>query len=166
MDYKSASQRAIAFHYDAQRAIASHYDALVREDNDPARDCGVLREYMDKWDGQPFLDALELSPEADVLEIGVGTGRLALRVLKIGCRSLTGVDISPLSLERAKENLSGHGSFEPVLSDISDFSSARKYDVIYSSLTFLHIEDKETAVLTAASLLKDGGRLVDRKSVV
>jgi ubiquinone/menaquinone biosynthesis C-methylase UbiE len=33
---------------------------------------------MDKWDGQVFIDELRLSSVKTVLEIGVGTGRLAL----------------------------------------------------------------------------------------
>ena len=35
-----------------------------------------------------------------------------------------------------------------------------KFDVIYSSLTFMHIKDKENAIHKIASLLSDGGRLV------
>ena len=34
------------------------------------------------------------------------------------------------------------------------------FDVIYSSLTFMHIPDKQTAVFKAASLLNSGGRFV------
>ena len=60
-------------------SVTDHYDALVRENDDPARDAPHLREYMNRWDGEPFLRALALSSTESVLEIGVGTGRLALR---------------------------------------------------------------------------------------
>ena len=59
--------------------VSIHYDLLLAEGQDPVRDPAPLRAYMDKWDGKPFLDALQLSPEKTVLEIGVGTGRLAVR---------------------------------------------------------------------------------------
>ena len=34
------------------------------------------------------------------------------------------------------------------------------FDVIYSSLTFLHIEKKQTAINKAAALLKDSGKFI------
>ena len=40
--------------------LIRHYDALIDEGNDPVFDPPPLREYMDKWDGQAFIDAMEL----------------------------------------------------------------------------------------------------------
>ena len=60
---------------------------------------------MDKWDGKAFIDKMELDKDKSVLEIGVGTGRLAVRVAPL-CGKFYGVDISPKTIERAKENLS------------------------------------------------------------
>lgn len=59
--------------------IIDHYDTLVQENNDPFRDPPKLKAYMDRWDGQPFIDALALDDSKCVLEIGCGTGRLAAR---------------------------------------------------------------------------------------
>ena len=39
------------------------------------------------------------------MEIGVGTGRIAKNILAEGCQSFTGIDISPRTIKRAKENL-------------------------------------------------------------
>ena len=41
--------------------VITHYDLLIDEDNDPFRDVPVLQEYMSRWDGQNFIDAMELS---------------------------------------------------------------------------------------------------------
>ncbi len=73
--------------------IRSHYDLLIEENNDPFRDPPTLRKYMESWDGQVFLDLMELDPSKTVLEIGVGTGRLAAKTAGC-CRWLTGIDIS------------------------------------------------------------------------
>ena len=40
------------------------------------------------------------------------------------------------------------------------YEFGRKFDVIYSSLTFMHIKDKQAAINKVKSLLNDGGRFV------
>ena len=60
--------------------VIQHYDLLVKENNDPVHDPKPLRDYMDKWDGQVFIDKMKLDKDKSDLEIGVGTGRLAVRV--------------------------------------------------------------------------------------
>lgn len=50
----------------------THYDLLVDENNDSFRDPPVLQKYMESWDGQVFLDLMELDQSKTVLEIGVG----------------------------------------------------------------------------------------------
>ena len=72
--------------------IKTHYDLLIEENNDPFRDPPALRQHMESWDGQVFLDLMELDPSKTVLEIGVGTGRIAGNTAGC-CRHLTGIDI-------------------------------------------------------------------------
>ena len=85
--------------------IIQHYDLLIDENNDPVHDPKPLRDYMDKWDGQAFIDKMNLDKNKSVLEIGVGTGRLAVRVAPL-CGQFYGIDISTKTIDRAKENLS------------------------------------------------------------
>ena len=63
--------------------VISHYDLLIEEHNDPFRDPPALQEYMCKWDGEPFLEALELAKDKSVLEIGVGTGRIRCHLVAL-----------------------------------------------------------------------------------
>ena len=137
----------------------THYDLLIDEGNDPYRDPPALREYMDGWDGQPFLDALSLAPGKTVLEIGIGTGRLAARVAP-QCARLTGIDVSPKTIDRARENLAAHPNMELICGDFLAHAFDRRFDVIYSSLTLMHFEDKGQFLRKAASLLRPGGTLV------
>lgn len=139
--------------------VIRHYDMLIEENNDPVYDPNPLQEYMKKWDGQIFIDELLLTPEKSVLEIGVGTGRLALQVAPF-CKRLTALDISPKTLERAKKNLSKHRNIEFICSGFMEYTFSQKFDVIYLSLVFMHIAEKQAAVWKISRLLTEIGRLV------
>ena len=140
-------------------AVIAHYDRLIDEDNDPVRDPEPLRAYMDKWDGAGFIDRMALDKSKSVLEIGVGTGRLALRVAPL-CGAFCGVDLSPKTVERARENLAGMRNVELICADFQEYAFDRTFDVIYSSLTFMHIADKRRAMQKIADLLNNSGRFV------
>ena len=140
-------------------AVSKHYDLLIEENNDPVRDPEPLREYMDKWDGRQFIDSLQLTKEKSVLEIGVGTGRLAVRTAP-NCREFFGIDVSPKTIKRAKENLNNQTNVTLVYGDFMSYEFGRKFDVIYSSLTFMHIKDKQAAINKVKTLLNISGRFV------
>lgn len=136
-----------------------HYDALIDENNDPVHDPAPLKNYMNKWDGDRFIEDLQLSGDKSVLEIGVGTGRLAVRVAP-NCGNFVGIDISPKTIERARENLAEYKNVELICDDFLTHEFDGSFDVIYSSLTFMHIEKKQAAVNKAAALLNLDGRFV------
>lgn len=140
-------------------AVIAHYDRLIEEENDPVRDPEPLRAYMDKWDGARFIECMALDKSKSVLEIGVGTGRLALRTAPL-CGDFCGIDLSPKTVGRARENLAGLENTELICADFLEYAFGRRFDVIYSSLTFLHIADKRHAIRKAADLLNDSGRFV------
>lgn len=139
--------------------VVRHYDKLIDENNDPVCDPEPLKAYMDKWDGSDFINKLNLNKQSSVLEIGVGTGRLAVRVAPL-CGSFCGIDISPKTINRAKENLKEYDNVSLIYGDFLAYSFACSFDVIYSSLTFMHIKDKQSAIDKAASLLSDVGRFI------
>lgn len=139
--------------------VIKHYDLLIDENNDPVHDPKPLRDYMDKWDGEGFIDRLSLDKSKSVLEIGVGTGRLALRTASL-CSRFSGIDISVKTIARAKENLSAQTNAEFYCGDFLAFEFIETFDVIYSSLTFMHIEDKRKAIKKVATLLNNGGLFV------
>ena len=136
-----------------------HYDKLIDENNDPFRDPPVLKEYMDKWDGQAFIDEMQLNNDKTVLEVGVGTGRLADKVCGF-CKQFTGIDFSPKTIERAKENLKEFMNTALICGDFLTHDFKTRFDVVYSSLTFFHFADKKAAVEKVASLLNDNGRFI------
>ena len=138
--------------------IIFHYDSLIGEGNDPVLDPPELRAYMDTWDGAVFLELLGNYRGKRVLEIGCGTGRLSVRVAPFA-REFVGVDISPRTVEAAKEHLP-YGNTRLVCSDFLHWDGDGGFDIIYSSLTFMHISDKLGAIRKVAALLASGGRFV------
>lgn len=144
------------------RKIAFHYDNLVLEDNDPFRDPPEMKAYMDEWDGPEFIAMLGLTGREKVLEIGCGTGRLAGSIMN-SCKEYVGLDVSSVSIERAKVNLAGvpgKAARSFLCGAFPYYPVKRKFDVIFSALTFLHIEDKAAAMACIASLLLPGGRVI------
>ena len=140
-------------------SVAEHYDRLIAEENDPVHDPEPLRVYMNQWDGETFLRALELNGTQSVLEVGVGTGRLALQVLP-RCKCLTGVDCSPETVRRAQKNLAAFANVQILCADFLEAVLPGNYDRVYSSLTFFHIPEKFTALQKMFDLLTPGGKLV------
>ena len=139
--------------------VIRHYDLLIAENNDPVRDPKPLKDYMDKWDGQVFIDKMKLDKDKSVLEIGVGTGRLAVKTA-ILCKDYCGIDISSKTIYRAKENLANYKNVKLICDDFLSHHFNSLYDVVYSSLTFMHIHEKQNAINKVACLLKNGGRFV------
>ena len=136
--------------------VITHYDLLIDEDNDPFRDPPELQEYMNGWDGEKFVEALELTKNKKVLEIGIGTGRLAVRVAP-HCRKLTGIDISPKTVERAKENLKEYKNISFICDDFNVHEFCETFDIIYSSLTMMHFKQKAQVIAKIDTLLNDNG---------
>ncbi len=140
-------------------SVAKHYDILINEGNDPVHDPEPLKAYMDKWDGQVFIDKMQLSKDKNVLEIGVGTGRLAVRTAPL-CKEFYGIDISPDTIKGAEKNLEQYRNVNLVCDDFMTYDFNTTFDVIYSSLTFMHINDKQGAINKVRELLKNGGLFV------
>ena len=136
-----------------------HYDRLA-ESGHGRNDPPFMQEYMARWDGPLFYGALGNLTGTDVLEVGIGVGRVARQILENGCRHLTGLDISPKTLAAAKEELAGFANVELVLTDIAEFRREASYDLAYSVLTFMHVRDKPKALENIVASLRPGGRVV------
>lgn len=61
---------------------------------------------------------------------------------------------------KAKENLNNCNHARIICGDFLNYEFNEKFDVIYSSLTFMHIKEKQKAFNKACSLLNDNGIFV------
>lgn len=140
-------------------SIAKHYDLLIENGNDPVLDCKELADYMDKWDGEDFINLLNLNYSKTVLEIGCGTGRIAKKIIS-QCKRYVGIDISSKTVNVARKHFEDFENAFFVNEDFLKYKTSQKYDVIYSTLTFMHIEKKEEALINVSNLLKRKGEFI------
>jgi ubiquinone/menaquinone biosynthesis C-methylase UbiE len=116
---------------------------------------------------------LDREQEAHVLEIGCGTGTLAIMLAERGAH-VTAVDASPLMLAEAERKaeeakLTDHLTFEHLdVTELTDHLEAASFDLIVSTLAFSEFspEMRRYALREAASLLKPGGWLLIGDEVV
>ncbi len=106
------------------------------------------------------LKGLGLNNQSNVLEIGCGIGTLTgLLAAKAG--KLLAVDISPESIERAKQRLGKFTNLTLMVSDMSDFTTTQKFDFVVLPDVLEHIPVEQHAGLfkTIAGVLKEEGRV-------
>lgn len=115
---------------------------------------------MNKWDGRKFISELKINSDSSVLEIGLGTGRLALRVLEQGCKNFVGIDISQKTINVASKNLNMFDNCNLIVGDYLKVNFQNPFDISYSSLIFFHIEDKVSAIEKSWELLNPKGRFI------
>ena len=99
---------------------------------------------------------MQLSKDKTVLEIGVGTGRLAVRTAP-HCKEFYGIDISPKTIKGAEKNLEQWENVNLICDDFMTHNFNVSFDVVYSSLTFMHIKDKQGAINKVQQLLNNDG---------
>ena len=148
-------------------STSEHYDLMIDEIDDPTHpvtdpffDEGWMRAWMEQADGPAFWQALGDVRDQVVLEVGVGTGRVGRRLLELGCAQLTGIDVSPKTLERARRNLAAYPNLELLLCNVEEFTREGAFDVAYCVWAFFHIADQRCALANIVASLKPGGRLV------
>jgi ribosomal protein L11 methyltransferase len=91
------------------------------------------------------------------LDIGTGTGILALVALKYGAKDVWGIDIGPLSVQAARDNMKANQSyFQVVKGDIKKYPFKRDFDFVAANLI---TEDLIANARKIISLVKQGGLL-------
>jgi len=127
-----------------------HRDRIVKNHKTPKKFFGSaknrwLQSQPDKeltWGikltGDSFIDKVDI--HGNILEIGPGWGRLLTSIMNKGEKfdSYMGLDISSSNVDYLQKKFR-HPNIEFVYGDAENFKFDRKFDVIFSSLTFKHI---------------------------
>jgi SAM-dependent methyltransferase len=146
---------------------ASHHAEQLRpQPIAPDRDA-LLAELFDldvaeTNDDLPFYEGLARAGNGTVLELGVGTARVALALARAGC-DVYGIDASPAMIARA-ERRGGPGvarRLHLTRADMRDFVIEQQFDLVFAAFgTFHHLltRDDQLACLRAVSRhLRPGG---------
>ncbi len=122
-------------------------------------------DYGDFEDDLPFYQGLARRCERPLLELGAGTGRVALRLARAGFE-VWGIDISEAMLARARFKAARErlDRLHLSLGDMRDFALVQSFDLVYAAFgTFHHLltpEDQLSCLRCAARHLAPGGLFV------
>lgn len=133
--------------------IADWYDGWVGPDGS---------EHHQRLAIPAVLDLLDLQPGEHVLDIGCGQGVLAPYIARQDA-CYTGVEISPRLLSKAKQRHGHHGRFlqgDARHLDRIPALKPRSFDAAVFLLSIQDIDPLDQAIASAASMLRDEGRLV------
>ena len=91
------------------------------------------------------------------LDIGTGTGILALVAIKHGAEDVLGIDIGALSVTAARDNMKANELYFKVQkADIKKYTSAKKYDFVAANLITEDLIEHSHRII---SFVKPGGLL-------
>ncbi|MFQ6007022.1 MAG: class I SAM-dependent methyltransferase [Woeseia sp.] len=134
---------------------ASYYDLLV----------GIITLGREHHFRRRIIEAAELRPGARVLDVGCGTGTLALAAAAcVGAAGrVEGIDPSPEMVARARAKAAAAGlpaTFRLAAIEALPFPD-RSFDAVLSSLMFHHLSDslKQSGLAEIRRVLAPGGRL-------
>jgi SAM-dependent methyltransferase len=114
-----------------------------------------LQKLVDRMEGRlPIDDSLHY------LDIGCGTGELAIALARSGCKSVTGIDLIPRNVSMATRNAERFGVSHAttfVAEDAHRWKAPRRYDVIVSHEALEHIHDPRTFLHRIRQLISPKG---------
>ena len=117
-----------------------------------------LRKLMSRLEGNfPISDTLRY------LDIGCGTGDIAIALAKAGCKKVTGIDFVPRKITQATLNakrLRVDNCVHFLCEDIHDWTPPHRYDVILSHEALEHINSPQALLQMVANLLAPKGIVI------
>lgn len=121
-----------------------------------------ILEYEQKVRSQMVISMLDAKPDELILDVGCGTGRDLIELVKTGCKCI-GIDFSGKMIEESKKELSKNGitAVELETGDATNLRFPdRMFDKVFASEVLEHIPDYNRAISEMARVLKPSGCLV------
>lgn len=116
-----------------------------------------LEKYWDSFEQNKLQPYIREAAGKKVLDAGAGTGRLSMKLAKEGAQ-VTALDISPDMLAQLKRK---NPTIEIVEGDVEAMPfKDESFDMVFSSLTLVHLKKIESFLDECYRVLRDGGRAV------
>jgi ubiquinone/menaquinone biosynthesis C-methylase UbiE len=114
-------------------------------------------KYWDSFEQRNLKQYIESATGKKVLDAGAGTGRISVKLHKVGA-DVTALDISPEMLGILKKK---DGRIKTVEGDLEKMPFADgEFDMVFSSLALVHLKKIEPFLDECYRVLKDNGILV------
>ncbi len=114
-----------------------------------------------------IVEKLENSTSASILEVGVGTGRVALPISeKLQPEMTLGIDISKKMLLKCREKISSKEKFHLLVSDGFNMPFSNKFDLIITSHVLHLVKDYYGFVNSILGVLNPDGFFLDLAAYV
>lgn len=137
---------------------ANHYDLAVRlSDQENTYPFAGYEKIHNR-----IFNTIMQKPEAAVLDLGFGTGRLAFRLYQKGCR-IYGQDFSERMIELASEIMpNAHLYYGDFSEGLAEGLQDRKFDFIVATYSLHHLEDAQKIQFIKILLehLNTGGKIL------
>jgi len=122
-----------------------------------------LTEERNKREAELIAKLLDLKRGEKVLDVACGHGRHSLLLAKMGY-VVTGVDITPLFIEKAKKNAQSAGvDVEFIVGDARELNFVKEFDaafMVFTSFGYYGLEDDFKILKSISKALKDNGRFL------
>jgi len=140
----------------SRASISSFYDEYASQQ----KKVGINLRHLTIFNN---LKKIGLSSDSKVLEIGCGIGTFThFLSTKVNSGKIVAVDISPKSVEIAKNTYAGKKNIEFVVSDMSDFGRTEKFDfvVLPDVLEHIPLEQHHNLFKNIAKLLHNNSSIL------
>jgi SAM-dependent methyltransferase len=115
--------------------------------------------------GRIAADVAAVAPDgARVLEVGCGPGRLSIRLARQHGLDVTGLDLDPAMIQRARANADRRGDGDRrrpsfLVGDVASLAFPdRSFDLVVSTLSMHHWADPRTGLAEIGRVLRPGAR--------
>jgi len=116
------------------------------------------QKYLDSFEKGRLLPLLGEVADKQILDVGAGTGRLAVQLAKAGA-IVTALDVSALMLTRLEPKAPGR--IKLVVGDAASLEFTNEsFDLVVAAFLLVHLKDPRLFFTQAYRVLKDGGRLL------
>ncbi len=126
-----------------------------------AADYDKKEAYLDSFEKDKLLPLLGDLKNKKVLDVGAGTGRLAMRLAKLGA-DVTALDVSGAMLEEIKKKLKRNSAEIKVI--VGDCESMpfgdESFDVVVAAFLIVHLKDLRRFFDEVYRILKPGGKFL------